>query len=99
MLILIRPHVGDLSVRRAGHGKSQHIARKMLESFAIRHTDSDLHDVVDCCHGGFSFRKNVRQRRMSPVNRSKRSVVQSFNAVQLFRLSQWVAQANLFQDI
>jgi len=35
---------------------------------------------------------------MSSVNGSKRLVVQSFNAFQFFRVSQWVAESNVFED-
>src|SRR4029077_15863935 len=57
MLILIRPHRGNLSVRRSAGRKSQHITRKILESFAIRYANSDLHNIADCRHRCLPFRE------------------------------------------
>src|SRR5574341_1481749 len=71
MPILIRPHIGNLSVRRSTDRKSQHVTGKILESFAIRHADADLHDIVDCRHGRPSFRS--LWHRVQSFNSSKRS--------------------------
>src|SRR6266404_126583 len=70
MPILIRPHIGDLSVRGSASRKSQHITRKILKSFAIRYANSDLHNIADCRHSMPSFPRNGRRPRKSSVNPS-----------------------------
>src|SRR6266850_7303914 len=68
MLIPIRPHIRDLSVWRSAGRKSQHITRKILEFFAIRHADPDLHNIVDCRHNRPSFATNEGRPRKSSVS-------------------------------
>jgi hypothetical protein len=56
MLIPIRPHIRDLSIRRSGDRQSQQITCKILEFFAIRHAHPDLHNIADSSHSRPSFR-------------------------------------------
>src|SRR5512135_3841073 len=58
VLITIRPHIRELSVRRGSDRKPQHIACKVREFFPVRHTDADLHNFLDCRHGRNSFFKD-----------------------------------------
>src|SRR5262245_60192564 len=51
MWILIGSQIGNSPVGRSAGGKSQEITRKIFKFFAIRHTDADLHDILDCRHG------------------------------------------------
>src|SRR5262245_45106660 len=56
VLILIRPYISDLPVRRSCDRKSQHVTRKLLETFAVSDIDPDLHNIVDSSHNGPSGR-------------------------------------------
>src|SRR5262245_41455927 len=51
VLITIRPDVSNLSIGRRDGGKSEQVTGKTRKALAVRHTDADLHDIFDRCHG------------------------------------------------
>src|SRR5438046_10725116 len=67
MLILVRPHIRDLSVRRSGRRTSEHTTPKFLESFPLRHAHRDPHNTLRSRHGRPSYEIFLGPCRMACV--------------------------------
>ena len=85
VLIAIDPYVRHGSVRRVGGRKTKHVVGKMRECFAIRHADTNLHNLFYRCHEFLS--RQITAAEISPHERGRGGAHEAVRARPLGRLA------------